>query len=242
MPDERMLLWFAAGPAGKLLLGRVRHEAERRADLVDDAEPVDQRLVLVGQVGIGGIGVGELGLAAPGRELARAEHRGERRDVEIGAVDVPEEIAEIIIDRDVAIGALLESHPVDVALADLAEGTGEGELLLIVDGDSREDEHPAHFEQFADLAGVPAAEQRVEIGADARADAGLEVRYFEGHRPSPSILPTAAQWGGFVQPSLSILSASAASCLRSASISALSAAGSSPPLGALWPSAARRAL
>ena len=57
----------------------------------------------------------------------------------------------------------------------VAEGLGDGDLLLVADVEAAEEDHSALFQRGADVFGLPAAEQRVEVGSDLAADSRGEV-------------------------------------------------------------------
>ena len=88
-----------------------------------------------------------------GREHLRAEHRGERRHVEVGPVDVPEEGRPVDRRADRVV-LLVEGDLVDLADdagLDLAQGAGEGDLLFVVDLDPADGDHAALLEELAQL-------------------------------------------------------------------------------------------
>ena len=62
-----------------------------------------------------------------------------------------------------------------LVLHDVAEGLGDGDLLLVADLQPAEEDHSALLERRADVRGFPAAEQRVEVGPDLAADPRGEV-------------------------------------------------------------------
>ena len=97
------------------------------------AQPVERRLQPVGQRVVGGVHAREQRVAAGRRDLARVEHRAERRRLVIAVVGMP---AAADIARLLRLLAHLGDHrmaghgreePVDV---DRAEALGDGDVLL----------------------------------------------------------------------------------------------------------------
>ena len=110
--------------------------------------------------------------------------RSSGREIRIGlqrAVEMPEHRALQVLGS--LIHVLVERDLVDAVLAlvlhDVAEGLGDGDLLLVADVQPAEEDDSALLQRVANVLGLAAAEQRVEVGLDLAADSRGEVDDFE---------------------------------------------------------------
>ncbi len=62
---------------------------------------------------------------------------------------------------------------------DVAEGLGDGDLLLVADLQAAEEDHSALLQRRADVLRFASTQQGVEVGSDLAADSRGEVDDFE---------------------------------------------------------------
>ena len=184
-PDHWVDLGFMRPECGALFIAEIGDEAKRRLDPVHHLEPVDKRLVAVGQGFVGSIGVGKVRVAAAVGQPLGVEHRQEGRHVAVGAVDVPEEVAGSV-EPELRAFARVVGHLVNLTrffVEHRPQRAGEGELLGIVHRAAAQHQHPALLDQRADFGRYRAANQRGCIGFDQSAYIGRQVVRLERHGP-----------------------------------------------------------
>jgi hypothetical protein len=111
-----------------------------------------ERWRLVREVVVCRIGAGELGIASDRRNRVRAEHGRLRRDIVLGAVEVPGERPPEVLGVGVLLG--VQRHQVNLGwfgrlgLAHVVELLGEGDLGLVVDVELAKDQRAVLLESL----------------------------------------------------------------------------------------------